>query len=77
LQYLTKDFGQYDMHEGLKNIKAPTLILFGDHESTIEAGKKISEYIPDAKFVLLKNAGHFPFIEQPDAYFEAINDFLD
>ena len=77
LQYLGADMGQYDLHEDLKNINTPTLVIYGDYESSAVAGQKIHKNLPNSEFVSLKNCGHFPFIEQPDAYFEAIENFLD
>lgn len=77
LQYLGKDMGQYDYHNDLKKINTPTLVIYGDYESGLEGGKLIHENLPNSEFVLIKNSGHFPFIEQPEAYFDAIDDFLD
>lgn len=78
LSYLSKDMGaNYDFSADLKNITAPTLVVYGDYEILAEsAGKQIAETIPNSEFVVLKDCGHFPFIEQPAAYFKAINDFL-
>jgi len=78
LSYLSKDMGaNYDFSTDLKNITAPTLVVYGDYEILAEsAGKQIAETIPNAEFMLLENCGHFPFIENSTAYFTAINDFL-
>ena len=78
LSYLSKDMGaNYDFQEELKRITAPTLVIYGDYEILAEsAGKAIVNTIPDADFLLLKDCGHFPFIEQPSAYFSAITEFL-
>lgn len=77
LQNLAKDIGQYDFHEDLKKINTRTLVIYGDYETAVEAGKTIHEHLPNSEFVLLKDCGHFPFIEQPDGYSKAIEDFLD
>ncbi len=78
LSYLSRDMGaNYDFSADLKNITAPTLVVYGDYEILSEsAGKQIAETVPNATFVLLEDCGHFPFIEQPTVYFKTINDFL-
>lgn len=32
---------------------------------------------PNARLVVLSPAGHFPFLEQPEPFFEAVDTFLD
>lgn len=78
LGYLNKDMGaNYDFEAELAQIKAPTLVLYGDFEIlSTSAGKAIADKIPDATFVSLKDCGHFPFIEKPEAYFKEITSFL-
>lgn len=34
------------------------------------------ENIPDSKFVMIINYGHFPYVEEPTTYFESIHNFL-
>ncbi|MFT6739942.1 MAG: proline iminopeptidase [Paraglaciecola sp.] len=78
LGYLNKDMGaNYDFHQDLKKITAPTLVVYGDYEILAEsAGKQLAENIPNAKFTLIEDCGHFPFVEKPKAYFSEINEFL-
>ena len=77
LQNLFKDIASYDIYHDLSKINCPTLVVHGDHDNNPLAGsKKIHENIPNSKFVLLKNCGHFPFVETPDAFFKTIRDFL-
>ncbi|MCG8607380.1 alpha/beta fold hydrolase [bacterium] len=77
LRYLFKDLASYDLHSDLAKIKCPTLIVHGDSDAiAIEALDKIRENISGSKFILLKNCGHFPFIESPDEFFAQIRSFL-
>ena len=59
-------------------IKAPTLILFGDNDRIINpsAAQAFHEKIPGSEVVLLKDIGHLPMDEDPDATAAAIADFL-
>jgi pimeloyl-ACP methyl ester carboxylesterase len=60
-------------------IKAPTLVIWGDSDQLIhpEHGRTVARDIPGAEFVLIGNAGHIPYLEQPQATLEAILRFAD
>jgi pimeloyl-ACP methyl ester carboxylesterase len=60
------------------DIKVPTLILFGDQDRLINpsAAQTFHERIAGSEVVLLKNIGHLPMDEDPDATAAAIADFL-
>ena len=59
-------------------IKAPTLILFGDKDRLINpsAAKTFNERIAGSEVVLLPGIGHLPMEEAPDATAAAIANFL-
>ncbi len=59
-------------------IKAPTLILFGDKDRLINpsAAKTFNERIAGSEVVILPGIGHLPMEEAPDATAKAIADFL-
>lgn len=62
----------------LPNIQAPTLVMYGMQDGTLppHEGKLIEMNVPDSRFVLLDDCGHFPMYEQPDTYLEIVNDFF-
>lgn len=62
----------------LQRISVPTLILFGAQDGCVppSEGQIASEHIPNNRFVLLQNCGHYPMVETPEAYFEALDLFL-
>ncbi|HEV7340803.1 MAG TPA: alpha/beta hydrolase [Sphingopyxis sp.] len=66
------------MADRVNEIKAPTLILFGDKDRIINpsAAQTFHERMPGSDVVLLKNIGHLPMEEAPDATAAAITDFL-
>jgi len=59
-------------------IKAPTLILFGDKDRLINpsAAQTFHERIAGSEVLLLPGIGHLPIEEAPDATAAAIADFL-
>ena len=77
LKNLYKDIASYDIHHDLSKINCPTLVVHGDHDDNpLEGSQKVHESISNSKFVLLKNCGHFPFVERPKEFFGVIRDFL-
>jgi len=59
-------------------IRAPTLVLCGRYDllTTPECAKHLSTAIPDAELVWLEESGHFPWLEEPDAFFAAVKEWL-
>ncbi len=62
----------------LHRIKTPTLVIWGANDGLTKPayGKAYAELIPGAKFETIASAGHFPHIEQPDAFMKTLNGFL-
>ena len=58
-------------------IKTPTLVIWGEKDAVtpLSEGKLIAETISDAKFAVVKNAGHFLFLEKPEEFIKLIKEF--
>lgn len=79
MQHLSKDKTamDYDLHPQLGRINCPTLIIGGDFDQVPpETNQRIHEGIKGSEYILLKNCGHFPYIEKPDEFFGAIRSFM-
>ena len=63
----------------LGRIAAPTLVLMGDREwlNPMADAKAMLDGIPDARLRVLENGGHGFLWEIPDAFNEAVIEFLD
>jgi pimeloyl-ACP methyl ester carboxylesterase len=61
-----------------KNIKAPTLIVWGrnDRTCTFELGIMALNVTPDARLVVMKDTGHWPPFEKPAEYTAHVLTFL-
>ena len=61
----------------LLKIKIPTLIIWGEKDSVtpLKEGELIAKSIPGAKFKIIKNAGHFVFLEKPEEFIKLIKEF--
>jgi len=58
-------------------IKSPTLIVWGENDkiTPLDEGKLIARTIPGAKIEIIKNTGHFPFLEKPEEFIRLIREF--
>jgi pimeloyl-ACP methyl ester carboxylesterase len=62
----------------LHTLTVPTLALSGsaDRLVTPDHTRTLAERIPGARFRELPNAGHYPYLETPDAFIEAVTSFI-
>lgn len=62
----------------LKEVKTPTLILFGDHDKVVPPGNAelLHKEIAGSTVKILPNAGHFFPFEVPEEAVEAVVEFL-
>ena len=60
-------------------IDSPTLLLWGaeDRIVTPAYGEGWREAIPGARIEIIPQAGHFPHLEQPEAFVERFRAFVD
>jgi len=61
----------------LSSIHVPTLVICGDHdESNPRLSRTMHEKIAGSKLVILPQAGHMAFVDQPNLYIEKVTEFL-
>jgi pimeloyl-ACP methyl ester carboxylesterase len=62
----------------LHRIGVPVLALWGEHDGVtpLEYGREFARLIPGAAFVPVAGAAHFPFVENPEVVFAALEAFL-
>lgn len=62
----------------LPSLDVPTLIVVGEADpSPRSIAVEMAEVIPDARLEIIPAAGHFPFVEAPEAFFAAVVRFLE
>ncbi len=79
INYLYKDSSimNYDITDKLEKINCPVLIVSGDYDlMTQESNNILQKNIKNSKLVILKNCGHFPFVEDKNEYFILLENFL-
>jgi 3-oxoadipate enol-lactonase len=67
-----------DFTESARRIAVPTLCIAGDQDGSTppDLVRSLAELTPGARFEVIRNAGHIPCIEQPEALTTLIRDFV-
>ena len=68
----------FDRRAALGHIAAPSLLVAGEHDRVTppDTLASMAQAIPGAQLLSLPGAGHLPHLEQPDAFDEALINFL-
>ncbi|MGZ8155501.1 MAG: 3-oxoadipate enol-lactonase [Burkholderiales bacterium] len=68
-----------DVLDRLREIKCPALVIVGDqdHGTPPEMARAIQQNLPGSKLVVIPSAAHLSNVEQPKAFDDAIESFLD
>jgi proline iminopeptidase len=72
-------FGSELILDLLPKITVPTLVLVGDDDficDQVSHASRIHKSIKNSQLAVIKNAGHFIWIEQPETFFEEINNWM-
>jgi pimeloyl-ACP methyl ester carboxylesterase len=67
-----------DLSSYTKHIYVPTLLVWGekDKATPLEMGTKFKELIRNSRLEVIKNSGHYVFLEKKDEFMDIINDFI-
>jgi NADP-dependent 3-hydroxy acid dehydrogenase YdfG/pimeloyl-ACP methyl ester carboxylesterase/glyoxylase-like metal-dependent hydrolase (beta-lactamase superfamily II) len=62
----------------LRDVRAPTLVTAARFDPQIPpaCAEELARGIPDARLVVFERSGHYPFVEEPDAFWAAAGGFL-
>ncbi len=76
---LLEDFEQLDFKQKIKNISAPTLILWGEQDRVIawQNAEQFTSLIPNSRKLILPNVGHAPMIEQAETSADILKTFIE
>lgn len=67
-----------DLSGYLKDIKSPSLLIWGenDTDTPVWYGQKMEKTIADAGLVILKDAGHYSYLDQFPQFIAVVNSFF-
>jgi len=75
---IREDLGDWDIRVPLQNLTIPALVIYGNAsifpESALRTTKEALSY---ARFEVMEDVGHFPFLEDPETFDRIVQDFLD
>lgn len=68
-----------DLRGEIAGIGQPTLVVSGERDTLAlpGAGRYLAEHLPNARFALMEDAAHVPFLSHADAFGTVLDDFLD
>ncbi|RKU26028.1 alpha/beta hydrolase [Candidatus Poribacteria bacterium] len=68
-----------DLHPCLSKIRNQTLLIWGEHDkdTPLSSGRIMEKEIPNSKLVVLKDAGHFSYLDQTEQFVQMVSNFLD
>ena len=78
LAYFAENSYPIEYEDRLPTIGKPTLLITGQYDRTCtpRAARDLHAGIPNSELVILPDAGHMTFVEQPGMYFAAVRDFF-
>lgn len=68
---------QYDLRPQLWSYDRPVLIVQGYSGFMVHAAYQIRDNIPGARVEFIDRCGHFPYHEQPEAFYKVVREFLN
>ena len=76
-QLLVKSVNE-DLKYAMPDIKAPALLIWGENDTAtpVSDARTMEKLIPNAGLVVLKNAGHFSFVEKAGEFLIILDNFL-
>ena len=69
----------YDFRDRLPEIKAPTLIVWGEHDMLVPVkdAEEFERLIPQSRTVILDDTGHVPMLERPRKFNELLCELIE
>ena len=68
----------FDLRPKLSEIQVPTLVIAGDSDLSVtpERARETADALPHGKLLVIKDSGHYPFVEKPEAFLSGVLQFL-
>lgn len=74
---VTGTLAQFNVIHRLPEIRVPTLVIVSTSDiPTVAMAKQTAQLIPDAQLEVFEHSRHFPFIEEPETFFNVIRQFI-
>jgi proline iminopeptidase len=62
----------------LPQVRCPVLLVAGRHDvvTSFPQAHRIARHLPDADVIVLEHSAHYPWLDEPDAFFTAVKGWL-
>lgn len=68
----------YDWRPALEQLRVPTLVVHGEEDrEPVDSAFEWAGALPDGQVLVLPGVGQLPWVERPEAFFDAVGRFLD
>lgn len=75
-QSIWDSLGDFDLREALRAVRLPVLVVHGrDDPIPLDSAEAVAHAL-DGRLVVLEDCGHVPYVEQPQALWDALERFL-
>jgi pimeloyl-ACP methyl ester carboxylesterase len=75
---MTGEHGGWDWRADAGRVTAPVLTVHGARDNIpVEASREWVRSFPNARFLLIDRAGHYPHFERPDVFISCLATFFD
>lgn len=76
--FATASYGGIELEDRLGVVTQPVLVLAGRHDRTcpVAASERMIELLPNAELHVFEHSAHMTFVEEPEAFLEAVGRFL-
>jgi pimeloyl-ACP methyl ester carboxylesterase len=66
------------LRKRLHRISAPTLLVWGSHDGLVGPvyAEEFKQHVPQAEIAMFERSGHFPMLEEEDAFVQRVTRFL-
>ena len=72
-----KSLGHWNFQSMLKRIGVPALVIEGERTNVpLDATEAWARWLPNARLLLIPNAGHMNWLDQPEVVISSINEFF-
>ena len=76
-RFTMASLGAYDWRASLKSFPSRTLVIHGTVDPIpLSSAEEWAATLPNARLLALPSVGHFPYLEAPEPFFNAVNSFL-
>ena len=78
LSKMYESIGDWDWRDDMSNLLMPVLTIQGAQDPIpMNSAMEWVEILPNARLLKIPDSGHLPFVEQPDIFYPAVEQFLN